>query len=82
MYIYRISVLGGVNRRIIALLFCIVESPDGFNRAIISIAKLAVVTDPNRKNVTLMRQDLIGVTMRRFMRKFKHQQPTMNLTRG
>ena len=72
MYVYHISVLGGVNRRIIALLFCIIESPDGFNRAIVSIAKLRVVTDPNRKNITLMRHDLIGVSFGWFMGKFKH----------
>ena len=78
MYVYRISVLGGVNRRIIASLLCIIESPDGLDRSIVSIAKLPVVTNPNRKNVTAMRDDLICVSFGWFMRELKHQFDDLN----
>jgi hypothetical protein len=44
--------LGGIDRRIIALRFSIVEPPDGFG-SFVGIRKLAMITNPDSKNITL-----------------------------
>jgi len=44
--------LGGIDRRMIALSLSVIESPDGFG-SFVGIRKLAMITDPDSKKITL-----------------------------
>ena len=61
MNIYRISLLGGVDRSMIALFLNVVESPDGFG-SFVGIRKLPMITDPDSKKITLERLNFIRIT--------------------
>ena len=64
--------LGGVNRRVIALLFSIVETPDGSN-GIRSVRKSSMVPQPYSNNSAFVLSDFIGVTFGRFVWEIRGQ---------
>lgn len=73
--VYCITLLGGVDRGVILLFFCIVEPPDRSGRCI-SVRKPAMVNNPNSSKVPPIFGDFVGVSLRglmgEIMRKFNH----------
>jgi len=59
---YLITLLGGIDRRMIALCLCIVESPDRFG-SFVGIRKLPMITNPDSKKITLELFNFIGITL-------------------
>jgi len=61
LYFYFITDLFGIDGCIIALCLCIIETPDWFG-SFVGIRKLAVITNPDSKNITLELFNFIGIT--------------------
>jgi hypothetical protein len=54
--------LGGVNRCIVTLSLCVIETPDGFG-SFVGIRKLAMITDPDSKKIALELLNFIRITL-------------------
>ena len=68
---YLITLLGGIDRRMVALWLCIIESPDGSWR-FVSVRETTMIKNPDSNKIALEWFNLIGITSGGCVREINH----------